>query len=131
MQVQCPWESAISEIRVCFTLLSILAVIIGIMALKSENKKWADLHFQAGIFLSVLLAISAYFDYLAVQNSNTNNYNYCNLKDEFQVDKGITVRLLLRLRSRFMALIQERGSEPRYLTLLAFIEMLLGLRGLK
>lgn len=44
-QIECPWEIAISEIRLCFILLSITSVLVGIYALRKSNKKYAELSF--------------------------------------------------------------------------------------
>jgi len=35
--------------------------------------------------------ISAFFDYLQILDSKVNNYNLCNLIDEFKVEKNIDV----------------------------------------
>ncbi len=39
--------------------------------------------------------IASYFDYLSIQNSILNNENLCNLKDEFEVEKGIKVKIYI------------------------------------
>lgn len=36
--VQCPWEIAISELRICFALLSLLCTGIGLYAIRKKNK---------------------------------------------------------------------------------------------
>ena len=41
--IQCPWEIAISELRICFTLLSLLSCGIGLLAVKNKNKKYAGI----------------------------------------------------------------------------------------
>ena len=37
----CPWEIAISELRICFTLLSMLCTGIGIYSVRKEDKNFA------------------------------------------------------------------------------------------
>lgn len=88
--IVCPWENAISELRICFALGSALVVIIGLLSLANEDKKLADLHVNSAYFFTLLLVISSTFDLFAVSNSNTNNYSLCNLTNEFQVEDGVT-----------------------------------------
>ncbi|CAK75990.1 unnamed protein product (macronuclear) [Paramecium tetraurelia] len=85
--IECPWEIAVSEVRLCFILLSISSVLIGIYALRKSNKKYGELSFQIGIAFSVLLLISAYFDYISIKASQINNYNLCNLQEEFSIEE--------------------------------------------
>ncbi|CAG9325051.1 unnamed protein product [Blepharisma stoltei] len=88
--IVCPWENAISELRICFALGSALVVIIGLLSLSNEDKKLADLHINSAYFFTLLLVISSTFDLFAVSNSNTNNYSLCNLTNEFSVEDGIS-----------------------------------------
>mmetsp|Transcript_8075 Transcript_8075/g.706 ORF Transcript_8075/g.706 Transcript_8075/m.706 type:complete len:145 (+) Transcript_8075:33-467(+) len=44
-EVVCPWEIAVSELRFCFTLLSLVSLYLGFSALKKESKKLAELHY--------------------------------------------------------------------------------------
>lgn len=44
-QIVCPWEIAISELRVCFLLLALISTSLSLIALKKENKRFAELHF--------------------------------------------------------------------------------------
>jgi hypothetical protein len=39
----CPWEIAVSELRVCFILLSVVCVLLGFYAIRSQSRKFADL----------------------------------------------------------------------------------------
>ncbi|KAM3139355.1 hypothetical protein pb186bvf_008575 [Paramecium bursaria] len=95
--IECPWEIAISEIRLCYILLAILGTLTGIYALKKTNKKYAELSFQISLAFSALLVIqncqqqliSAYFDYVSIRTSQINNYNLCNLQEEFQVENNM------------------------------------------
>lgn len=41
--------------------------------------------------------ISSYFDYISIVNSKVNNYNLCNLKDEFEIEKDIKVEIFLTM----------------------------------
>lgn len=88
--IVCPWENAISELRVCFALGAILIVAIGIVALAQKDKQLADVHINSSYFFSLLLAIAAFFDLYAVEDSVSNNYSLCNLTDEFAVANGVT-----------------------------------------
>jgi len=85
----CGWDIASSELRVCFVLVSIACVIVGMNAVKNENKKKAELHAQLALFFGILLLIAGFFDWVAISDSQTNNYSLCNLKDEFTVDKNV------------------------------------------
>eukprot|EP01017_Pseudomicrothorax_dubius_P012643 TRINITY_DN1531_c0_g1_i14.p1 TRINITY_DN1531_c0_g1~~TRINITY_DN1531_c0_g1_i14.p1 ORF type:complete len:236 (+),score=53.83 TRINITY_DN1531_c0_g1_i14:114-821(+) len=87
--VSCPWEIAVSELRFCFIMLALISAGLGIYAVRSESKKYAELHFHSSILVGALLAIASYFDYVAISNSKVNNFSLCNLKDEFQVDSTV------------------------------------------
>ena len=41
--VQCPWEIAVSELRICFVLLSMLCTGIGLWSVRNRNKEWAKM----------------------------------------------------------------------------------------
>lgn len=56
-KIECPWEIAISEIRLCYILLAILGTLTGMYALKKTNKKYAELSFQISLAFSALLVI--------------------------------------------------------------------------
>ena len=88
--IVCPWENAISELRVCFVLGALLIVVLGIAALSQEDRKMAEVHVNSAYFFSLLLAIAAFFDLYAVQDSIANNYSLCTLTDEFAVESGVT-----------------------------------------
>lgn len=87
--IVCPWENAMSELRICFALGAGLSVFIGLLALMKEDKKLAEFHFNSVIFFSLLLGIAAIFDLLAVSNSKSNNFAMCNLTDDFKLEEGI------------------------------------------
>jgi hypothetical protein len=53
--IECPWEIAISEIRLCLILLSYISVLTGFYAIKKSNRKYAELSFLSGIAFAVLL----------------------------------------------------------------------------
>ena len=88
--IVCPWENAISELRICFILGAVLTIVIGVTALTKEDKKHAEVHTNAAYFFSLLLAIAASFDIYAVEDSIVNNYSLCTLSDEFTVESGVT-----------------------------------------
>lgn len=85
----CPWETAISEIRVCFVLLALCSTVIGMLGLINESRKQADLQNNTGPFFALLLIISSSFDLVAIRSANSENFNFCNLSDEFAVGEGI------------------------------------------
>lgn len=88
--VVCPWENAISELRLCFVLASMFTVLLGMLALSNESRKQAELHSNAAYFFALLLLISSTFDLFAIGDSSTNNYSLCTLTEEFQLEEGIT-----------------------------------------
>lgn len=88
--VVCPFENAISEIRICYVLASIMSVLIGMMALSSESRKRADMHINSAYFLCALLAIAATFDLFSIWDSEVNNENLCTLTEEFEMEEGVT-----------------------------------------
>ena len=87
--IVCPWENAMSELRICFALGAFLCVGLGLTALAQENRKLAELHLNASYFFSLLLGIAATFDLYAVSDSLTNNDALCNLKNEFTLQNGV------------------------------------------
>lgn len=87
--IVCPWENAVSELRLCFALGSVLCIMIGLMALAKEDRKLAEFHLNSSYFFCLLLGIAAFFDMYAVADSVTNNYALCNLTDEFTVEEGV------------------------------------------
>lgn len=87
--IVCPWENAISEIRICFILGAILVVFIGIVSVTKEDKKMAELHINSAYFFSLLLAIAGTFDLYAVQDSIVDNYSLCTLTNEYAVQNDI------------------------------------------
>ena len=88
--IVCPWENAISELRICFILTSILTVLLGFFAISKESKRQAELHSSSAYFFCLLLAIASTFDLYSIADAETNNYSLCNLVDEFEVAEGVT-----------------------------------------
>lgn len=88
--VACPWENAISELRLCFVLASMFIVMVGLLALSNESRKQAELHYNAAWFFAVMLMISSSFDLFAVNDSSTNNSSLCTYTDAFQSNEGDT-----------------------------------------
>lgn len=87
--IVCPWENAISEIRVCFILAGFLLIVLSLAAISKEDKKLAEMTVQASYFFSLLLAIAGSFDLYAVQDSVSNNFSLCNLTDHFSLEPGV------------------------------------------
>jgi hypothetical protein len=85
----CGWDTAISEIRICFIMLSFLSVYYAWRALKKSSKKMANLFSYTAVFFAILLTISSIFDYIQILDSKMNNYNLCNLIDEFKVESNV------------------------------------------
>ena len=85
----CGWDTAVSEIRVCFIMLSLLSVYYAWTALKKSSKKMAQIFSYSSLFFAILLIISSIFDYIQILDSKLNNYNLCNLIDEFKVGSNI------------------------------------------
>ena len=48
------------------------------------------------MFIISLKLIASYFDYISIVNSKVNNYNLCNLRDEFEVEKDIKVNYMYK-----------------------------------
>ena len=57
----CPWEIAISELRVCFILLSIICVFVGLFAIRKESKKTAELVKITLFLLIFIVLLRSYF----------------------------------------------------------------------
>jgi len=85
----CGWDTAVSEIRVCFIMLSFLSVYYAWTALKISSKKMARIFSYSSLFFAILLVISSIFDYIQILDSKINNYNLCNLIDEFKVESNV------------------------------------------
>jgi hypothetical protein len=85
----CGWDTAVSEIRICFIMLSFLSVYYAWKALKKSSKKMASLFSYTSVFFAFLLIISSIFDYIQILDSKMNNYNLCNLIDEFKVESNV------------------------------------------
>jgi hypothetical protein len=87
--VECSWDHAISEIRVCFLLTSSLAVILGLNALFYNKRKNADVFIQSSYFFVFLLIMMSTFDLFAVRDASNNNQDVCTLSGAFEMAKGI------------------------------------------
>ena len=66
----------------CFALGSGFVAILGLIALKRENRKLAELCLNSSYFFCLLLKIAAIFDFYAVSDSITNNYSVCHPSQE-------------------------------------------------
>jgi hypothetical protein len=87
--MECSWDHAISELRVCFLLTAGLAVLLGLHALSRENRKNAELFIQACFFFVFLIIMSSTFDIFSVRDAQTNNQDVCTLSGAFELAKGI------------------------------------------
>jgi hypothetical protein len=87
--IECSWDHAISELRVCFLLTSVLAVLLGLHALSRESKKNAELYVQASYFFVFLILMMSTFDLFAVANAENTNQDLCTLTGVFELSKGI------------------------------------------
>lgn len=85
----CGWDTAVSEIRVCFIMLSFLSIYFAWKALTKSSKKIAEIFSYSSLFFAILLLIASVFDYIQILDSKVNNYNLCNLVDEFKVEKNV------------------------------------------
>jgi hypothetical protein len=85
----CGWDTAVSEIRICFIILCFLSIYFAWKALLKSSKKIAEIFSYSSLFFSILLLISSIFDYIQILDSKMNNYNLCNLMDEFKVEKNV------------------------------------------
>lgn len=59
------------------------------LGLINEDRKQADLQNNTGPFFALLLIISSCFDIVALRSASSENFNFCNLTDEFAVGQGI------------------------------------------
>jgi len=85
----CGWDTAVSEIRICFIILSFIAIYFAWKALVTSSRKVAEIFSYSSLFFAILLLISSVFDYIQIMDSKMNNYNLCNLMDEFKVEKNV------------------------------------------
>jgi cytochrome bd-type quinol oxidase subunit 2 len=89
----CGWDTAVSEIRLCFIMLSFISVYFSFKALSRSSKKLAEISSYSAFIFAFLLLISSLFDYIQILDSRVNNYNLCNLRDEFKVESNVDVIL--------------------------------------
>ena len=87
--MECSWDHAISELRVCFLLSAGLAVLMGLHALSRESKKTAELFIQVCFFFVFLMAMMSTFDLFAVRDAQSNNQDVCTLSGAFEMAQGI------------------------------------------
>ncbi len=85
----CGWDTAVSEIRACFIILSFVSIYYAWKSLYISSKKLADIFSYSAVFFAILLLISSLFDYIQILDSKVNNYSLCNLIDEFKVEKNV------------------------------------------
>jgi hypothetical protein len=90
----CGWDTAVSEIRICFIILSFLSIYFAWKALIKSSKKLAEIFSYSALFFALLLLISSLFDYIQIIDSKMNNYNLCNLVDEFKVEKNVDSEIM-------------------------------------
>ena len=70
-------------------MLAFLSIYFAWKALAKSSKKTAEIFSYSSLVFATLLLISAVFDYLQIMDSKNNNYNLCNLIDEFKVEKNV------------------------------------------
>lgn len=87
--MECSWDHAISELRVCFLLSAGLAVLLGLHALSRESKKNAELLIKVCYFFVFLMVMMSTFDLFAVRDAQSNNQDVCTLSGAFEMAKGI------------------------------------------
>ena len=87
--MECSWDHAISELRVCFLLSSGLAILMGLSALLYTKRKNAEVFIQASYFFVFLLIMMSTFDLFAVRDASRNNEDVCTLSGAFEMAKGI------------------------------------------
>ena len=85
----CPWETAISEVKVCIFLTTLLGIFFGLRALSNESKKQAEFFVQSSYFFSFMLAVGSVFDFFALAAAEANNQDVCTLSGSFEVSEGI------------------------------------------
>lgn len=90
----CGWDTAVSEIRICFVILSFLSIYFAWRALTKSSKKLAEIFSYSSFFFATLLIISSVFDYIQILDSKVNNYNLCNLIDEFKVETNVDSEMM-------------------------------------
>ena len=88
--ITCPWENAMSELRICFDIGGILVLLIGLLSLIKESKNLAEMHITSGYFFSLLMCIAATFDFLAISDSKVNNFSLCNWTEEINLGSGVS-----------------------------------------
>ena len=89
-EIICPWENAMSELRICFDIGGLLAIAIGVAALIKESRYLADMHINSAYFFSLLMGIAAIFDRFAINDSKMNNYSLCNWTEDINLGSGVT-----------------------------------------
>ena len=87
--MECSWDHASSELRVCFLVTAGFSVLIGLHALSQESRKKAETFIQSCYFFVFLIAMTSTFDLFSVRNSQTSNQDVCTLSGAFEMAKGI------------------------------------------
>ena len=78
--LQCGWETATSQIRICIVLCAIYATWLAYQAASTENRKNTDTYLSSTGFLSFLLITTAFFDAITVIDSIDDNFTTCSLQ---------------------------------------------------
>jgi hypothetical protein len=89
-EIICPWENAMSELRICFIVGCFLTNLAGIASLLKESKSLAELTISASYFFGLLLGISALFDYSAINDSTIDNFFLCNWTEDIDLGMGVS-----------------------------------------
>lgn len=81
----CGWDTAVSEIRICFLILSFVSIYIAIKAFNISSPQLCNIFSYCSMFFAILLVITSCFDYIQILDSQNDNYNMCNMRDQFKV----------------------------------------------
>jgi hypothetical protein len=101
IQLNCGWETACSQLRICIVLSALYATYKAYLSIQNENKKDADAFLQAAPIIAFLLITTGLFDILAVYDSGNDNYGLCQNFTEakgFEFEKVGLLDLLQRSR---------------------------------
>ncbi len=80
-KAQCAWDAASSELRMAFVMTTIILVLIGFSGVSDEDLRRAEIYLYGGLFLSILLLISAFFDMVLIRDSKADNFSVCEARD--------------------------------------------------
>ena len=101
ISLNCGWETACSQLRICIVLSALYATYKAFLSIRDENKKDADSFLQAAPIIAFLLITTGLFDLLAVYDSGNDNYGLCQDFTEakgFEFEKVGLLDLLQRSR---------------------------------